>query len=81
MHITDLLAGSAPYLTHARKRYRLLTDEQRATIAIGFERHKRACRSLEIQPDPAWVAEAIDDVLKEGRAFVGVRPAVEIWKS
>ncbi len=64
--ITDLIATRSPHHTTARSRWRHLSDEQKREIVIGFERHRRACLSLEMSPDAQWLVEAIADaVLQE----------------
>jgi len=66
MDITEMIATRQPHHTTARSRWRHLSDEQRQEIITGFERHKKACASLEIDPDPQWVVEAVADaVLQE----------------
>ena len=63
MSVLEALGGYGPYIVRARRRYLRLTDEQRGEIAEGFERHCRACEKSEIQPDPMWIAEAVEDML------------------
>jgi hypothetical protein len=56
---------SNPYHVRARRRYRGLSDEQRAEIDRGFERHRRACENCGVDPDPSWICEAVDDLVNE----------------
>jgi len=58
-------AGTNPYLIRARRRGARLSGEQQSVIATGFGRHQRACRSMDIEPDPNWIAEAVEDAHKE----------------
>lgn len=53
---------SNPYHVRQRRRYLGLSSEQQAKIARGFERHRRACERAGLDPDPAWIAEAIEEV-------------------
>ena len=65
--VIDILDGYGrnPYFVRARRRYARLSDDQRAEIDAGFVRHLRACKKHEIDPDPAWIAEAVEDALKD----------------
>lgn len=67
MSVIDILNGHRrnPYFVRARHRYARLSDEQRAEIDAGFVRHLKACRKIEVEPDPSWIAEAVEDVMKE----------------
>lgn len=65
MSVIDVLraAGNAPHVSRARHRWNRLDDEQKAAVERNFVRHVKACRSVGIDPEIAWIAESIDDVL------------------
>lgn len=52
-----------PYKMRQRRRLKQLSPEQRSTIERGYERHRRACENTGIDPDPYWIAEAIESVV------------------
>lgn len=57
--LLQVISTNYPHHRTARARLARLSDERRLEIEQGFERHKRACRSLGIKPDPQWVVEAL----------------------
>ncbi len=64
MTIIEVLnAYTTPYFSRARHRWNRLSDAQRADIEKNFVRHIKACKKSEIDPDPAWIAEAVDDAV------------------
>jgi hypothetical protein len=56
---------SNPYHVRARRRYIRLSEDQQAEIDVEFARHVRACENLGLEPDPAWICEAVDDLVNE----------------
>lgn len=69
MRAIEAIQRNDPYHSAARSRLRRMDDGQRAEVEAAFVRHQRACRSLGIDPDPAFVPEAVEDVYK-GRRIV-----------
>ena len=66
MTIIDVLnTGTSPYFSRARHRWSRLSDAQRAEVERKFVRHLKACKKSEIDPDPSWIAEAVDDAFSD----------------
>ena len=63
--LTTFFNRSNPYHVRARRRYLKMSDEQRQAVDRGFERHRRACERVGCDPDPAWICEAVDDLVNE----------------
>jgi len=59
--IEGILGSTNSFWQRAVNRWRGMSAEQRERIEAGFLRHLRACRSIGIEPEPGWVAEAIDE--------------------
>jgi hypothetical protein len=66
VNILDAVSDrSNPYHVRQRRRYLGLSGEQQASIARGYQRHRLACERSGIDPDPAWIAEAIEEESSE----------------
>jgi len=61
MTAVETLAGDGNFQLRMRRRYMRLSDEQRDEIESGFRRHAAMCRKIGIEPDSAWVTEAVTD--------------------
>ena len=69
MRAIEAIQRSDPYHSAARRRLARMDDGQRAEVEAAFVRHQRACKSLGIDTEPAFVAEAIEDVYKGRNVF------------
>lgn len=71
MKAIEAIQRNEPRHSAARHRLRAMSDEQRAEVEAAYRRHRKACKAIGIEPDPAFVAEAIEDVFK-GRDILEV---------
>ncbi len=62
----DTLKPNTPFGRRSYMRYHRLSDDQRRDLERDFRRHPEACRKCGIDPDPLWLADAIEDV-RSGR--------------
>lgn len=58
----DTLKPNTPFGRRSRIRYYRLSDEQRRDLERDFQRHLEACRKCEIDPDPLWLSDALEDL-------------------
>lgn len=45
-----------------RVRYNRLPDESKTRLENGYARHAAACKKCDVDPDPRWVIEAIEEL-------------------
>ena len=64
MKAIDTIQRNDPRHSAARHRLRAMDDDQRAEVEAAYIRHLRACKKIDIDPDPSFVVEAIEDVYK-----------------
>lgn len=58
----DTLKANTPFGRRSYLRYHRLSDDQRRRLERDFKRHLDACRKCEIDPDPLWLSDALENL-------------------